>query len=76
MRRQDSTSQTITSNTGRAANDVREVATAVKDVAAIITDTRQAADLVTKASADLGQQAADLKSAVVRFIETTERIAA
>jgi methyl-accepting chemotaxis protein len=76
MRRQDSTSQTITSNTGRAANDVREVAAAVKDVAAIITDTKQAADLVTKASADLGQQAADLKSAVVRFIETTERIAA
>jgi methyl-accepting chemotaxis protein len=76
MRRQDSTSQTITSNTARAANDVRDVATAVKDVAAIITDTRQAADLVTKASADLGQQAADLKSAVVRFIETTERIAA
>ena len=76
MRRQDSTSQTITSNTGRAANDVREVAAAVKDVAAIITDTKQAADLVTRASADLGQQAADLKSAVVRFIETTERIAA
>jgi methyl-accepting chemotaxis protein len=76
MRRQDSTSQTITSNTGRAANDVREVAAAVKDVAAIITDAKQAADLVTKASADLGQQAADLKSAVVRFIETTERIAA
>jgi hypothetical protein len=45
-------------------------------VAAIITDAKQAADLVTKASADLGQQAADLKSAVVRFIETTERIAA
>ena len=76
MRRQDSTSQTITSNTGRAANDVREVAAAVKDVAAIITDAKQAADLVTKASTDLGQQAADLKSAVVRFIQTTERIAA
>ena len=76
MRRQDTTSQTITSNTGRAANDVREVAAAVKDVAAIITDAKQAADLVTKASTDLGQQAADLKSAVVRFIQTTERIAA
>lgn len=76
MRRQDSTSQTITSNTARAAGDVREVAAAVKDVAAIITDAKQAADLVTKASADLGQQAADLKSAVVRFVETTERIAA
>jgi methyl-accepting chemotaxis protein len=76
MRRQDATSQTITSNTGRAANDVREVAAAVRDVAAIITDAKQAADLVTKASADLGHQAADLKSAVVRFIETTEKIAA
>jgi methyl-accepting chemotaxis protein len=76
MRRQDATAQTITSNTGRAAADVREVATAVKDVAAIITDAKQAADLVTRASADLGRQAADLKSAVVRFIETTERIAA
>jgi len=76
MRRQDSTSQTMTSNTGRAANDVREVAAAVKDVAAIITDAKQAADLVTRASTDLGQQATDLKFAVVRFIETTERIAA
>jgi methyl-accepting chemotaxis protein len=76
MRRQDSNSQTITSNTGRAADDVREVAAAVKDVAAIITDAKQAADLVTRASTDLGQQASDLKSAVVRFIETTERIAA
>ena len=37
MRRQDANSQTITSNTGRAANDVREVAATVKDVAAIIT---------------------------------------
>jgi methyl-accepting chemotaxis protein len=76
MRRQDATSQTITSNTGRAADDVREVAAAVRDVAVIITDAKQAADFVTTASADLGQQAADLKSAVVRFIETTERIAA
>ncbi len=76
MRRQDANSQTITSNTGKAAADVREVAATVKDVAAMIAEAKQAADLVTRASADLGQQAADLKGAVVRFIETTERIAA
>jgi len=76
MRRQDSSSQSITSNTGKAADDVREVAATVKSVAAMIADAKQAADLVTRASADLGQQAADLKAAVVRFIDTTERIAA
>jgi methyl-accepting chemotaxis protein len=76
MRRQDSNSQMITSNTGKAAADVREVAATVKSVAAMIADAKQAADLVTRASADLGRQAADLKAAVVRFIDTTERIAA
>jgi methyl-accepting chemotaxis protein len=76
MRRQDANSQAITSNTGRAAADVRDVASTVKDVAGMIADAKQAADLVTRASADLGQQASDLKAAVVRFIETTERIAA
>jgi methyl-accepting chemotaxis protein len=76
MRQQDSTSQAITSNTARAAADVREVATTVKEVADIIAAARTAADQVTKGSTDLGQQAADLRTAVVRFIETTERIAA
>jgi methyl-accepting chemotaxis protein len=76
MRRQDANSQMITSNTGKAADDVREVATTVKSVAAMIADARQAADLVTRASADLSRQAADLRAAVVRFIDTTERIAA
>jgi methyl-accepting chemotaxis protein len=76
MRRQDSNSQAITSNTGKAANDVREVAATVKDVAAMIANAKNAAALVTQASADLGQQAADLKTAVVSFIETTETIAA
>jgi hypothetical protein len=42
----------------------------------MIAEAKQGADLVTKTSADLGQQAADLRTAVVRFIETTERIAA
>ena len=76
MRRQDANSQAITSNTARAAADVRDVATTVKHVAAMIAEAKQGADLVTKASADLGQQAADLRTAVMRFIETTERIAA
>ena len=61
---------------GFDAADVRDVATTVKDVAGMIGQTRQAADLVTKVSTDLGRQAADLRSAVDRFIETTQRFAA
>jgi methyl-accepting chemotaxis protein len=76
MRRQDTNSQAITTNTKHAAADVRDVAATVKQVAAMIAEAKQGADLVTKASADLGQQAADLRLAVVRFIETTERMAA
>lgn len=76
MRQQDTNSQAITSTTARTADDVREVATTVQDVAGMIGEAKQAADLVTKVSTDLGQQAADLRSAVERFIETTERIAA
>jgi methyl-accepting chemotaxis protein len=76
MRRQDDNSQAITSNTTRAAADVRDVAATVREVAAIIAEAKQAADQVTKASTDLGQQAADLRTAVVRFVETTERLAA
>jgi methyl-accepting chemotaxis protein len=76
MRQQDSNSQAITSTTARTAEDVREVATTVKDVASMIGEARLAADLVTKVSTDLGYQAADLRAAVERFIETTERVAA
>jgi hypothetical protein len=42
----------------------------------MIGQTKQAAELVTKVSTDLGQQAADLRAAVERFILTTQRIAA
>ena len=42
----------------------------------MIGEAKQAAELVTKVSTDLGQQAVDLRAAVERFIETTERIAA
>ena len=76
MRKQDANSQAITSTTARTADDVRDVAATVKDVAGMIGEAKQAADLVTKVSTDLGQQAADLRAAVERFIETTERIAA
>ena len=76
MRTQDANSQAITSTTSRTAQDVREVTATVKDVAGMIGEAKEAADMVTKVSTDLGQQAADLRAAVERFIETTERIAA
>jgi methyl-accepting chemotaxis protein len=76
MRMQGTNSQAITSTTARTADDVRDVAATVQDVAGMIGQAKQAADLVTKVSTDLGQQAADLRVAVERFIETTERIAA
>ena len=60
----------------RTADDVRDVANTVQHVAGMIGEAKQAADLVTKVSTDLGQQATDLRAAVERFIETTERIAA
>jgi methyl-accepting chemotaxis protein len=76
MRKQDTNSQAITSNSAKTADDVREVATNVKHVAGMIAEARRAADLVTRSSTDLGQQAADLRLAVERFIEKTEGIAA
>ena len=42
----------------------------------MIGEAKQAADVVTKVSTDLGRQAVDLRAAVERFIETTERTAA
>jgi methyl-accepting chemotaxis protein len=75
-RTQDANSQAITSNTSRTAADVRDVAATVKEVAEMISEAKNAVDLVTKVSADLGQQAVDLRAAVERFMATTERIAA
>ena len=75
MRQQDANSQAITTTTAQAADDVREFADTIQDVAGMIGEAKQAAEVVTKVSTDLGQQAADLRSAVDRFIETTERIA-
>jgi len=76
MREQEANTQSITSNTAKTAEDVRLVAETVKHVAAMISDAREAAELVTRMSAELGTQASDLKSVVERFVETTERIAA
>ena len=76
MRKQDSNSQSITTNTENAANDVREVATRVKQVAVMIGNAKQAADLVTQVSTDLERQATDLRATVERFVETSGDIAA
>jgi methyl-accepting chemotaxis protein len=76
MREQDSNSQAITSTTARTADDVREVANTVQDVASMIGEAKAAADLVTEVSTDLGRQASDLRAAVERFIETTDKVAA
>ena len=76
MRDQEANTQAITSNTEQTAEDVREVAEAVKHVAGVIGEAQQAAELVTKVSADLGRQAADLRALVERYVETSERIAA
>jgi methyl-accepting chemotaxis protein len=76
MRQQDTNSQAIRSTTTRTAEDVRDVAATVKDVATMIGQAKQAVELVTKVSTELGGQAADLRTAVDRFIETTERTAA
>jgi methyl-accepting chemotaxis protein len=76
MRQQDTNSQAITTTSARTADDVRDVANAVQDVAAMIGEAKVAADVVTKVSTDLGQQAADLRAAVERFIDTTQTVAA
>ena len=76
MRKQEANSHTITSNTATTAEGVREFAETLQRVAGLVGDAKEAAQLVTKVSADLGQQAADLRTAVDRFVTTTQRIAA
>jgi methyl-accepting chemotaxis protein len=76
MREQEANAQAITANTARTAEDVRDVAETVKHVAGMIGESKQAAELVTKVSTDLGQQAADLRAVVEKYLETSERIAA
>jgi len=76
MRKQDANSKAITSNTAKTADDMRSFADTFQRVAGLVGDAKQAAQLVTKVSSDLGQQAADLRNAVERFVSATQRIAA
>jgi methyl-accepting chemotaxis protein len=76
MRMQDETSRIITTNTASSAEDLRNFAETLHRVASLVGDAKDAAQLVTKVSSDLGQQAAGLRTAVERFVETTQRIAA
>jgi methyl-accepting chemotaxis protein len=76
MSKQDASAQTITSNTARTATDLHNFAETFQRVAGLVGDAKEAAQLVTRVSSDLGQQAADLRSAVERFIAATQRAAA
>lgn len=76
MREQEANAQAITSSTERTAEDVRDVAETVRHVAGMIGESRQAAELVTRVSTDLGRQAADLRAAVETYLEMSERVAA
>ncbi len=76
MRQQDANSQAITPQPRKRPMTFASSRTRLQDVAGMIGEAKQAAEVVTKVSTDLGQQAADLRAAVERFIETTERIAA
>jgi methyl-accepting chemotaxis protein len=75
-RRQDSRSRAISDGTTRTAGDVRLVAEQVEQVAGMVERWRGAAGTVTLASADLGRQASELRSAVDGFIAENERISA
>lgn len=76
IREQHSSSQAITTNTARTAEDVRGLAETFQHVANLIGDAKRAARLVTEVSAELGQQSRDLRDSVDRFVASSEEIAA
>jgi methyl-accepting chemotaxis protein len=76
IREQHSSSQAITSNTARTAEDVRGLADTFQHVASLIADAKRAARLVTEVSAALAQQSRDLRASVDRFVASSEEIAA
>lgn len=76
MREQDANSRAITTNTANTAGDLRNFAETFQRVAGLVGDAKEAAKLVTNVSSDLSREAADLRSAVERFVATTQRIAA
>ena len=76
IREQHASSHAITSNTAKTADDVRDLAETFQHVASLIADSKRAARLVTEVSAELGQQANDLRTSVDRFVATSEGVAA
>lgn len=76
IREQHSSSQAITSNTARTAEDVRGLAETFQHVASLIGDAKRAARLVTEVSAELGQQSRDLRNSVDRFVASSQETAA
>jgi methyl-accepting chemotaxis protein len=76
IREQHASSHAITSNTAKTAEDVRNLAETLQHVAGLIADSKRAARLVTEVSAELGQQANDLRTSVDRFVATSEGVAA
>lgn len=76
IREQHTSSQAITTNTAKTAEDVRDMTETFQHVAGLIADSKRAARLVTEVSGELGQQAIDLRASVDRFVATSEEIAA
>ncbi len=76
MSRQKASTEAIRTSSGEAASEVRAVCEKADHVARIALETRQAASAVTHVAADLGSQAARLRSAVDRFISDTLESAA
>ncbi|HEX5778033.1 MAG TPA: methyl-accepting chemotaxis protein [Xanthobacteraceae bacterium] len=76
MRKQDANSRAITSNTSTTASDLRHFAETFHRVAGLVGDAKEAAKLVTAVSSDLSREAADLRTAVERYVAATQRVAA
>lgn len=76
VREQHSSSQAITSNSARTAEDVRGLAETFQHVASLIGDAKRAASLVTEVSAELGQQSRVLRDSVDRFVASSQETAA
>jgi methyl-accepting chemotaxis protein len=76
IREQHTSSQAITSNSARTADDVRGLAETFQHLAGLIADAKRAARLVTEVSGELGQQSRDLRDSVDRFVASSQEVAA
>jgi methyl-accepting chemotaxis protein len=68
LQHQRGATETISATSIETASDVRAVSDKVSKVAGIAVDAREAAEAVTTASAELGNQAAQLRGTVDRFV--------